>query len=270
MPRLLSRAEVSALVGRSRPKLLSRAQTKALVVGYRFKEFNQDQPRNAEGEFGSGGTASAAQSFQITERDPDGVVREGTGTAAARQAAADRGSKGLQRTGFRPPLQSGQSLPGNLTDAQREAVDSYRDWGSKTVNDALRAGGTDPRVRALDSAINKQTTTRPIAVFRGAGTALAGLQPGDTFTDKGYVSTSLMENIGRGFGRQEARQNYVAAQIEIPTGAHAMPMTAEREVLLPRNSTFRVTGVEQHPIVWPEPYGRKGTYTVVHMALVLP
>ena len=88
------------------------------------------------------------------------------------------------------------------------------------------------------------------------------LKPGDTFTDKGFVSTSLNQTVAKDFARYEKANGGVLMEIVNPAGtegvfplatrveinetyAHAI---SENEWLLPKDTTFRVVSVEDRLI----------------------
>jgi hypothetical protein len=112
------------------------------------------------------------------------------------------------------------------------------------INSALRAGHDHSVTKHLDAAIDKAVTTKQITVFRGAHDTkgvFSSLKPGDKFHDKAYVSTSATHGFTGG----------VHFVITVPKGARAAPIPSkhpgEKEFLLPRNTSFKVTKSEKHP-----------------------
>jgi len=112
-------------------------------------------------------------------------------------------------------------------------------------------------IRALDDLIEKAPPlSRPLRVFRGVknrgyrsnyGEFIESLKPGDTFTEPGFISTSIDPEMAEGFGR-----NGYVLQIEVPSNQRVISgqhfyddpfktVSPEREITLPRNSTFEVT-----------------------------
>jgi hypothetical protein len=123
-------------------------------------------------------------------------------------------------------------------------------------------------INQLDSVIKKAPTLQePILTFRGVrGTKIenqfGNLKPGDTFTDNGFVSTSLNPAAANEFARiKQANAGYIleiinpqgtkgvfplATRVEI-TPKFASP-TSEQEWLLPKGTTFEVVEVKGRTI----------------------
>jgi hypothetical protein len=111
-------------------------------------------------------------------------------------------------------------------------------------------GMKDPReaVARIDKAIAEQPPLdHAITVFRGAnGAHFKDTKPGDTLTDKGYMSASLAERIARGFQHGEPTN----ITITVPKGMKVLNINgarnnynAEEEVIFPRGTRFRVESV---------------------------
>jgi hypothetical protein len=158
--------------------------------------------------------------------------------------------------------------PAGLSENERSAVQTQlRD--PSFVNTSLRGSGVlskeqQSHVDALDSAIKQSPvldagTVLYRAISRNFATesyksslASNGLNPGSTFTDKGFVSTTTDRNVANdpGYVHQNDR---LVLHITVPDGIHALaPKDAvsgekavelaswEHELLLPRNQTFRI------------------------------
>ena len=112
------------------------------------------------------------------------------------------------------------------------------------------------QVRNLDSIFKSiPPTTKPLVVYRGM--TLPGATPGTVWTDKTPVSTSSDRATGeqyKGYAEDADPGHAVLARITVPPGSKALSMKnqlpgdysqaqQEAEVLLPRNSQFRITGV---------------------------
>lgn len=112
-------------------------------------------------------------------------------------------------------------------------------------------------IRALDTLIEKAPQlSRPLRVYRGIknrgyrsnyGEFIESLKAGDRFTEPGFVSTSIDPEMAEGFSR-----NGYVMQIEVPSSQRVISgqhfyddpfkmVSPEREITLPRNSTFEVT-----------------------------
>jgi len=163
------------------------------------------------------------------------------------------------------------------TKTELEAISEYTSGSGHygNVNDYLRTGVWDrytstkekEKVQAtitqLDSAIaNAPKLQQNTLSYRGiwgqdAVQAFAKLKPGDTYTDNGYISTSLNLQIARNFARADKANPGVVLEIVNPAGTqglfplasrveispqYATPIS-ENEWLLPRGTTFKVLEV---------------------------
>lgn len=141
----------------------------------------------------------------------------------------------------------------------------------------------------LDSAIKKHTTDHPVHVWRGMsgitdndeGPAqqLTKMKHGDTFHDKGYMSTSLLPTVAKGFSkvyRNHPTEKHTVlmdehlAHIKVPKGSRAIYLNQhykslrhEHEVLLPRNSKFQYNGSTTHE-------HDNGDRTIIHHLTHIP
>ena len=158
-----------------------------------------------------------------------------------------------------------------------EAVVNYTNgsgWYSD-INDSLRdanyAASFKPRklaqrdtyVKQLDEVIVQAAPLRsPIVSYRGVKQGeftdlLKTLKPGDTFTDAGFMSTSINRSVAERFARQEGFVleivNPAGTRGLVPTGyrAEITPELArgELEWLLPRNTQLRVVEVAENRMV---------------------
>jgi hypothetical protein len=99
-------------------------------------------------------------------------------------------------------------------------------------------------VRHLDAAIDDSPVDHDTTLYRGT-TAFHTPNVGDVFTDKGYTSTSSDRNRAAVYYGGNGRLLW---EITVPKGERALPIdegpnTHEKEVLLPRGSSFRITDV---------------------------
>ena len=90
-----------------------------------------------------------------------------------------------------------------LTEAQRNAVEDYRQNEFLPINKALRQGGVESlspsqqaTVKRLDAVLEKRPLPEGITVqrmidFQAAGINPAELRPGAEIVDRGFVSTSI-------------------------------------------------------------------------------
>ncbi|MFI6510121.1 ADP-ribosyltransferase [Streptosporangium sp. NPDC050855] len=160
----------------------------------------------------------------------------------------------------------------SLSPAQDKAMRFYQSPGFALMNGQLR-GLNSKDIKAdvsfndadldrarkaskdLNSAIKKAPPlTEPMTVYRGFSADQFGeLKPGQELSDKGFVSTSLTNDVGS-VGRA-TRQ--ATAEITLPKGTKAAA-GSNREMVLPPGSKFRVVSVTT----------RKGV-PHVHMELML-
>lgn len=140
---------------------------------------------------------------------------------------------------------------------------------SSAINDFLRSGSTlyeshRDHIEHLDH-VTSHVLTKPMTVFRGFQEKSAefhAMAPGTEFHDNGFVSTSVSPHVvSTNFGYGKVISNGVMfenhkhiAQIHVPAGMRAYHLDrhsgsnpyhnngSEEEVLLPRNTRFRVTG----------------------------
>lgn len=139
----------------------------------------------------------------------------------------------------------GQWRGENLTKEERTEVQHYTAEGYSTINERLRQGFSSIHAALIDSAIAKSVLTSDTVVYRGVNLTaftnkLDTLQPGETITDKGFVSTSGSLATAATFSRG------LVMEIRLPAGSRALYVEdfsaskgeEEDEYLLPRGSTF--------------------------------
>jgi hypothetical protein len=144
-----------------------------------------------------------------------------------------------------------------LDASAKQSVNAYSDTAYIPINNCLRSSCNDldvknqTHIQQLDKAIGSSALPQDTVLYRGFGFApkgLSKLKVGATFSDKGYVSTSLNRSIAESFTKGGAKGS-VVMRIKAKKGTKALPVSAiseyqkEHEVLLPRGSNFRVTGV---------------------------
>jgi len=142
-----------------------------------------------------------------------------------------------------------------------QSVDPEHDWINGSLRGKLEGGtNTAETVAHLDSAMGKSNTDRDLVVYRGmqskslqnkfTGFGGKSFEPGQVFTDKGFVSTSLDRGVATSFAGSKQQPHGVVFEILVPKGFHALaqrrePMEEVAEVILPRNSKFRYVGVQK-------------------------
>jgi hypothetical protein len=186
---------------------------------------------------------------------------------AAKKTAA---KKNLTKSGPKNvgDLKNAKSISGKeMTDSYREwndglskkefdAVAKYQAAGHFEMNGHLRSGKpNNKKVRSdvanLDAAMSKTSVPRDLVVHRGTDPNVykneLGPDPstwvGKTFTDKGFMSTTV--DPEQAFGGTES-------EIRVPKGSKGSwlgdlkgreQLNVEQELLLPRNTKLRIVGV---------------------------
>lgn len=125
-----------------------------------------------------------------------------------------------------------------LTNEQQQAIHYYGEDGAGSINHSLRhdqmlSGKDVEAMERLDSAM--KPLPWDAIVYRSAS-GLDKLIDNGIIEDKGFVSTSARQQTARAFG------GIFKTRIFLPKGtpAIAFNFNGEQEILLPRNSRFRV------------------------------
>jgi hypothetical protein len=168
-----------------------------------------------------------------------------------------------------------------LTAAEQDALDFYQGGAFTLVNGRLRGTspwaqreGTAPDrvdggVAGLDSVMGRSRTRENLESYRGmvfsdrdaASWEFAQrLQPGATFRDDGFMSTTIDRQVIQGFsgssyGEQGPGRIAMDVRVRVPAGTPAIYYNAlrpdgnpdERELLLGRGLTYRVIGRRDLP-----------------------
>jgi hypothetical protein len=198
------------------------------------KAYNPDQPRDADGRWGSGGSSTA--SFR----------GYGKTSHAATQRYGDEISK---------------KQVDKLTWGQKGSLATYTETlHSEAINDGLRNGQVPERyardVEQIDKAIDKSKVPDSIVVYKGVRNGPAdGFPIGSEIRSKAYLSTSLNRDTAANFTTDLRGSTYARGknilEVEVPQGSHGLFMSTlsqvgdENEVLLPHGSRMVVTGVHQ-------------------------
>jgi hypothetical protein len=155
-----------------------------------------------------------------------------------------------------------------LSVAEKDALDAYSGSAFVNINSTLRGAPISPLqqkipseqidkfTRDIDSAIQKTALAEDTVLWRGGAFPTADLQKGSVVSDRGFISCSLEEGIAMSFNRQENMKTW---QISVPKGTKCALMynygdsneiyaSAEAEVILPRGSQFRVTGITSEKV----------------------
>lgn len=145
-----------------------------------------------------------------------------------------------------------------LTTEQYHAIQSYTGSGYHQINGHLRSG--DPvsdqvkeHIKNLDEAFKGASLKEDRTVWRGVNREVAKqlfgdeLRTGMTIMDKGIISTSTSQSFAANWKGTQG----ILLEIKAPKGipaldVHKMSVSGkhEAEILLPRNTQFRVESVE--------------------------
>lgn len=173
----------------------------------------------------------------------------------------------------------------SLTTEEKNAVARYQSE-SFGFNEKLRHGSydggyggdqaTDKEYAALDAALSKSTIHQSVTVHRAISDAdaLGDLNKlvGKTITDKGYASTSLSRSAAEDYGegiicKINVPKGSKAAYISNITDSKGKDFTDNREILLPRDSHFKVKSVvkKEEPVYFGGKLAYKATKWEVEM-----
>ncbi len=122
----------------------------------------------------------------------------------------------------------------SLSKSELEAIRHYTDGGYVAVNGELRgdASGDEivlAQIFQLDAAIEQSVTDKPLTVYRGVDRAYArelekrGVKAGDIIRDEGFLSTSTLAKVARGFMRYGP--GGLMFKIRIPEGSNALDLS---------------------------------------------
>lgn len=151
-----------------------------------------------------------------------------------------------------------------LTHQEELALESYKGTGHEDVNKVLRGLGEEldgfdieaanELALELSTALERARLPEPVTVFRGLPgrviDELGVIEPGETLSDPGYLSASLLELASNSFGA-------MILEIRIPKGARAIALIhsipevhhVEYEMLLDRGYRLQVIGRTRNRIL---------------------
>lgn len=146
-----------------------------------------------------------------------------------------------------------------LDEDEKAAIGDYTSSDYRDLNRALRSGGDlnahqQSIADQMDNALERAVVPERVMAYRSAGTGSAF--PGDpedwvgrTFQDSGFVSTSLDEKVAENWSGS------YKMEIDVPKGSSGAYveniswLQGESELLLPRGSQFKITGVRTESVV---------------------
>lgn len=218
MPLLLDRVAVIPGEGRMLPRVVA------------FNPNHDELGRFAEGDGGK--ETKSPKSF--------GSAR--AAAVGAREAKADAWKKAASK--------------GSLAAVKHYQSDAYED-----INKQLRGRGASKDNRATVEAIDRAFESAPattkdlIATRQMNWSKFASMaKPGATFSDKAFVSTTLNSKLELPDIINYGSKNFVNLSIKVPKGSKALYLPKnphftqdESELLLPRNSSFKILSVSKRP-----------------------
>jgi len=229
-----------------------------LHYGFQTKVFNPDQARDERGRFSSGGGAGVAEAEAPVSIERSNAAYErqqgddllGPGADKWYDSLDDDELGGIGGYAGNP---MSFYINGSLRGTRSVLVE-----GQPTTGEAALTKEQAKTVAGLDSALSKASLDHAV-VTRRALSDKTQFEPGTTFTDKGYVSTTVSPTYAdRWTGGSAGASGHHTVDVVIPKGAQAayirypQPILAGRstpgregEVLIARNSQFRVDSPTQ-------------------------
>jgi len=226
--------------------------------GFQSKVFNPDQARDERGRFASGGGGGVAEAEAP-------VAFERSNAAYERQQGDDLLGPGADKwydSLDEDELNGIGGYAGNpmsfYINGSLRGTRSVLVEGQPTTGEAALTKEQARTVAGLDSALSKASLDHAV-VTRRALSDKTQFEPGTTFTDKGYVSTTVSPTYAdRWTGGSAGASGHHTVDVVLPKGAKAayirypQPILAGRstpgregEVLVARNSQYRVDSPTQ-------------------------
>lgn len=138
----------------------------------------------------------------------------------------------------------------DLSDKTKQAIAYYTDDGYDKINNYMRFGGgkyiaqVHDSIKLIDKAFeNSPPLTQDVVVYRGIRSSY---QIEGEFVEKAFTSTSVNLSIALEFNNNS---KCCIFKINVPKGKKVLPLVncsenaSELEVLLPKNSTFKIKTV---------------------------
>jgi hypothetical protein len=231
----------------------ARGLSKALL-----KDFDPSQPRDESGKWMGEGSHGAA--------------RDSMADFANVQRVFDDINRG-----------NPQPSKADITQIKKYTAHDFKKTPAyERINGALRRDSPlkaeDQKVvDALDRVIQANPSQTDAVLYRAIAREadqppLPEMKPGDTFSDKGFVSTSTNWTTGSDF-QQSGKAEHRMLQIKVPKGTPALAVgkhikdgPTENEVILPRGSKFKVSEVKEVDL----PHRGKRTLYVLEMGASSP
>lgn len=140
----------------------------------------------------------------------------------------------------------------NLDQSQIDALKWYTsEYGYESINNLLRFGGDDPKVKKaidkIDSAIKDSSIPKNIILTRGIDSETASeMTKGSTFIDEGFSSTSINNKLAFGDYDYEVKIHASKGKKGLYVNAYSdMNDNDEKELMLPRNSKLKIQKIDK-------------------------
>jgi hypothetical protein len=221
---------------------------KRIIPSVMSKHLEHDQKTHGRG----GGRASTL--------DPDSVF----GAPFATKWNDEKAELDVDEAGMQSFLET-NSLSAPVTAMEMSALSSYQGNGYEDINlelrmemmmgDSVLSPENKQKVDLIDSAVSKGKFSEDVIVFRGVDDSdgvFTAEGVGAEITDFGFQSTTVSVGIGAGFAGAQYSANQVVMRIKVPAGSPALSVDkargaksyTEMEVLLPRRTVYRITGIQ--------------------------
>lgn len=174
-------------------------------------------------------------------------------------------------------IQSSRELNDQANEEQKRSVKMYTALSFEEDNDVLRKGRRltvlqSKQIENLDAVIDNPLS-KPVTVYRGLGEsgpkflrkAKSSLKKDITLTDKAFVSTSADPQVAT----KIAGKTPIVLQIRAKRGVYVESITfasGEHEVILPRDSEFRVVGIDKEVEI--DIFAKDGTKKTIKASII--
>ena len=200
-----------------------------------------------------------AERVRGEHRDDDGhwVTINGTHVLIGEGGQVEEGPAGLTGGSISESGTEGKiELKSPLTQSEKNALGAYKSFGYAKINGLLRGNKVEDKeksekyVKDLDSALNKSEVKESITVYRGMNNIQGIRELGEKGIGKEikmptYWSASPNEKTASQFSMALTTKTGAMFEIKLEDGQKALDLTAgtkEKEVLLPRGQTYKITG----------------------------
>lgn len=183
------------------------------------------------------------------DRDDDGRFGEGSGGSTKLRKEGDPNSVNVKAHA----QMAKEALGRNLTPEEKDEFRAYSYDSHDDINDALRNPGSkiSARLNAMHTTMAKAmanaSTPEDLTTYRTlSDDRIAAMIDGDTYLDKGWVSTSTRSDISSAVAGGTSN-GHSTVEIHIPKGSRALPIAnissfpKEGEVLIYPSSTYKVS-----------------------------